>query len=297
MNLGSLESEDVQNLRGWMDTHGLLLFREQQLSVAEEVAFAKVFPWDERTPPERLHGLHGRWMLPEWPMVLVQGHGAFAGHAGFEGLPDGTLQHPNTTDEWHSDGMHSLLTPPIHTQMYSLEAPARGGETLFCSAHDAWDALPPEQQALASRLRVRYQRATHPLAPDGLSAEPTADSLDDVALDEGQEVIHPLCRTHPHSGRRGIYAAPMFTHSLEMDGVVLPAAESHRLLGELLRASIGKTPHLRHAWKPRDLVCWDNRRVLHSGTPRARMVGRRLIHRIRMTSAERPSGARREAAL
>ena len=97
------------------------------------------------------------------------------------------------------------------------------------------------------------------------------------------------------------HALPLLMlHTATVDlptGVVLPTAESHRLLGELLRASIGKTPHLRHAWKPRDLVCWDNRRVLHSGTPRARMVGRRLIHRIRMTSAERPVGARREAAL
>jgi hypothetical protein len=53
----------------------------------------------------------------------------------------------------------------------------------------------------------------------------------------------------------GIFAAPMFAHSVvAADGTPMPADASHRVLGEVLRASVGKTEHYRHRWRQNDLV-------------------------------------------
>ena len=53
----------------------------------------------------------------------------------------------------------------------------------------------------------------------------------------------------------GIFAAPMFANSLVAPGEeVMPVEESHRVLGKLMRASVGKTPQYRHTWRVNDLV-------------------------------------------
>jgi hypothetical protein len=336
-------------------------------------------------------------------MVIVQGHGTFEGHPGFAGLPDGTLSHPNTTYEWHTDGAHSLTTPPVHTQMYALEVPDRGGETMFCSANDAFDELDGAEQDAASQLHVRYQSATNVVAADGLSAQrpgvddeefterdgaldglasTPAQEEDDgpadtsvqpiaresrtshapVALDEGEEVMHPLVVVHPATGRRGTYAPhclPSHLAARLTDLLCLVASMQGSLPRRCLRTRSWWQTALRcrrmrriacwarfcgRLWARRSTTatggarmtscesallascgtryrnasascglwpaawadspasccidscgrCWDNRAVLHSGTPQDGMAGQRLIHRIRMTGCARPRGTARE---
>lgn len=56
-DLGHLSDADADQLRAWMAQYGLLLFRDQQLEVREEVEFARLFEYDRDAKPERLHGL------------------------------------------------------------------------------------------------------------------------------------------------------------------------------------------------------------------------------------------------
>ena len=71
--------------------------------------------------------------------------------------------------------------------------------------------------------------------------------------DEGERVTHPLIQVHPQNGRLALIAVPMFMHSFEgMD-----VAESHTLLGELMRTGVGGCSGARiyqHSWRRGDLV-------------------------------------------
>jgi alpha-ketoglutarate-dependent taurine dioxygenase len=71
--------------------------------------------------------------------------------------------------------------------------------------------------------------------------------------DGDQRVIHPVIQVHPGNGRLALVAVPMFTHSFEgMD-----VAESHTLLGELMRTGVGGPRGARiyqHSWRRGDLV-------------------------------------------
>ncbi len=47
----------------------------------------------------------------------------------------------------------------------------------------------------------------------------------------------------------------------------MPVAEGRALLLELQALATRPEFVYRHAWRPRDLVMWDNRAVLHRGRP------------------------------
>ena len=104
--------------------YGLLHFPNQTLTPAEEVAFMKLLPWDKQAPPEKLYGPLGvpgvdgdfyrRWRLPEQLDILCQGEGLVQNH---HGVPDGVLNSGKPVQEFHTDGVHELDTPPIATSM------------------------------------------------------------------------------------------------------------------------------------------------------------------------------------
>ena len=71
--------------------------------------------------------------------------------------------HCRTGLEWHSDGSRAL------TMLSCAEAPSAGGETLFASSSQLFDALPPEDQALAARALAVCERRAHAL-PASLAA-------------------------------------------------------------------------------------------------------------------------------
>jgi taurine dioxygenase len=73
------------------------------------------------------------------------------------------------------------------------------------------------------------------------------------------EVLHPVVRTHPESGRKSLYVNPMFTQRI--DG--LGKHESDSLLA-MLHAHCQRIEfQCRFAWRPGSLAIWDNRSVQH----------------------------------
>ena len=70
---------------------------------------------------------------------------------------------------------------------------------------------------------------------------------------------HPVVRTHPETGRKGLYVNAVFTsHIVGMD-----AAESDRLLERLYRQATVPEYQCRFRWRPYSVAFWDNRAVQH----------------------------------
>lgn len=73
---------------------------------------------------------------------------------------------------------------------------------------------------------------------------------------------HPVVRTHPVSGRRGLFVNEGFTSRI----VELEKKESDAVLG-YLRGHIAKPEFtVRWRWKQFDLAFWDNRLTQHCAT-------------------------------
>ena len=137
----------------------------------------------------------------------------------------------------------------------------------------AYDTLSNEMKARIANLRgvhciskLRNHRV-EVTRPGGAAYYKTQNSIPDEC--------HPIVRTHPVSGRKGLYISPRFTIGIEnMDDV-----EAQPLLDELFDHQIKPEHVYRHNWQVDDLVMWDNRSVNHHACGGYEMGDIRRIHR------------------
>ena len=88
-------------------------------------------------------------------------------------------------------------------------------------------------------------------------------------------VVRPLVRRHPLSGRKGLY----FGSHVAIGIVGWPDDRARALIAELTAQACQAAFQYRHHWRRGDALFWDNRRLLHAGTPYDTAGDRRLMHR------------------
>jgi taurine dioxygenase len=235
-----LSDEDFARLHRAHLRHHVLVFRDQRITPAQQVAFSA------RWGPLQRHVLH-QFAHPEQPEVLIVSNIVENGKP--IGLGDAGVF-------WHSD-LSYKERPSLGSFLHAQELPAEGGDTLFANQHLAWDELPE-----GLRGAVQGERAEHSylkvyaelqrrspwrpnLSPEQIAAVPT--------------VSHPIVRTHPETGRQALFVSEHFTTRV----VGLPDDESEALLQALYAHSTQERYIYRHRWLPGDMVFWDNRSVLH----------------------------------
>ncbi len=214
----------VSELQGLFDRCLVLLFRGQSLSPHVQIAFARHF---------------GTLQTPELSMIS---------NVGRDGRPQGN--HPNlTTLLWHTDASYATC-PPNATVLYAEVVPAMGGHTLFADTLAAYEALSEVDRARLASLRVIHDVS---VMVGRVGYSPPQQSKPPVE--------HPLVRTHPPTGRRGIYIGG------HVDRIVgLWDDESAELIARLMTHMTQPQFVYEHTWQPGDLLIWDNRATLHRAT-------------------------------
>src|SRR5205814_5370949 len=135
--------------------------------------------------------------------------------------------------------------------------------TLFANQHRAWDTLPS-----ALRYAVDGRRAEHWYLCKYAELQrrnPWRPDLTQAQIDAVPPIAQPIVRTHPETGRKALFVSEHFTTRV----IGLPEDESRALLDELFARSTRPEFVYRHAWRPGDMVFWDNRSLMHlaAGTP------------------------------
>jgi taurine dioxygenase len=104
------------------------------------------------------------------------------------------------------------------------------------------------------------------LAATGPRALP-AELVDEIKQQIPFGVSHPLLRTHPETGKTGLYLHGGFLrHDSLYDGRTnspLGEAESKGILRELLQQHSRPEYSCRFKWLPGSIAFWDNRAVQH----------------------------------
>lgn len=226
--------------------HHLLVFRNQHITPAQQVAFS------QRFGALQVHVLP-QFRLPEYPEVLIVSN--ILQDDKPIGLGDAGVY-------WHSD-MSYKERPALGTMLYAKELPSEGGDTLFANMHAVLAALP---ESLAERLEGRY--AEHSYVHKHVELRKLGawrPKLTEQQLRDVKPVSHPMVRTHPESGRQALYVSEHFTTRV----IGMPEDESQALLRDLFAISIRDEHVYRHVWSDHDLVFWDNRSLMHraGGTP------------------------------
>jgi len=169
---------------------------------------------------------------------------------------------------WHSDDSYKAV-PCSLTMLYGVEVPEIGGNTQFTNMYAAYDDLPAEMKVRVAGLSVVHK----------YDSPRKGTKIATLGTDEASQlpdVVHPLVRRHPETGRKALYMNPN-----RMSHVVgLERAESDRLLDTLILHAIHPKYQYRHKWRPGDIVIWDNRCTMHKANADYPAGARRVMHRI-----------------
>ncbi|MBR9835794.1 MAG: taurine dioxygenase [Alphaproteobacteria bacterium] len=157
---------------------------------------------------------------------------------------------------WHSD-MSFLEEPALGSVLYGIEIPPYGGDTLFANQIAAFEALSKGMQDMLSGLTAIHS-ASREYGTEGYSAKARSSMQANQAPD-APEFEHPVVRTHPETGRRGLYVNPAFT--LRFSGMT--RRESRPLLNFLFEHSREERFTCRFRWQANSVAFWDNRCVWH----------------------------------
>jgi taurine dioxygenase len=231
---GALSEETVSAIRGALVAHHVLVFRDQDLSMDQQLAFGRRFGELDTHP-----FVHGNPDHPEILDIVTE--------------PDDRI---NFGGGWHTD-VTFLPEPDLGSILYAVEVPPSGGDTLFANQHAAYEALSDTMKGMLDGL-VAVHTASHQYGEGGASTMSKAMKTRNAEL-SGATVEHPVVRTHPESGRKGLYVNRAFTTRIKG----LTADESRALLTFLFRHAVKEAFTCRLVWAPGTLAMWDNRSVQH----------------------------------
>jgi alpha-ketoglutarate-dependent 2,4-dichlorophenoxyacetate dioxygenase len=217
--------------------HQLLLFRDQDLPPAAQVAFARRFG------EVQVHVMD-QYRASAYPELYT------LSNLDAEGRPTG--KHPDRgTLAWHTDGSWQRITGQA-TMLYAERMPASGGDTGFADMYSAYDALDPAERARLAGLRAIHnlnfsrnrRHGEEPMTEAQRAAVPPVD--------------HPVVRTHPETGRKCLYLGD---HAETIQG--WDYEEGRAFIEALNERIVGLARIYTHRWRPGDFMVWDNRCLLH----------------------------------
>lgn len=245
-----LPAATVAALRAALGEHGVLFFRDQQLSEAQHIAFAEQFA--------RININRFFKAVEGWPQI-----------AEVRKEPEQTR---NIGGGWHTDHSYDQV-PALGSVLYAREVPEAGGDTIFASMYAAYDALSDGLKRTLDGLRAVHS-SRHVFGAKADRGEEMMGRLGNAEA-ATQDAVHPMVITHPISGRRALYVNRGFTTHIEG----WTAEESRPLLEYLYQHGARPEFSCRFTWRPGSMAFWDNRATWHLAVNDYHGQ-RRLMHRI-----------------
>jgi taurine dioxygenase len=235
-----IDGETVDGIRqALLESGGLLVFRRQFITPEQHIAFSRRFG------SLMIHVL-SQYLLPGHPEILR------VSNVIENGQPIGL---GDAGQYWHSD-LSYTPEPSLGSLLHALELPSEGGDTSFANMTAAYDELPADiKQRLMGKRAVHSYRHSY----DRMSGSKWRPPMTQEQKDAIPEVIHPVIRTHPETGRKVLFVNEGFTSRI----LDIPEAESRELLQFLFSHSTRPGFVYRHQWQDHDLVFWDNRCTIH----------------------------------
>ncbi len=252
----------AEDILGLIDTYSFLCFPAQSMNDEALLAFTRALG-----EPEPEHVTLGR-----------TGKTVYFGTVG-NVSDDGTKKgnaHPNTKYQtgnqlWHADS--SFRERPCSvTITHAHEVPGEGGATEFVSTRAAYARLPKDMRETIEPLKVIH---------DYVFSRSQVAPVDPAHAASLPPVAHRLVRKNPGTGARNYYVGSHTRSVVGWGGV-----ESRTLIDDLMARATRREDILAHQWRAGDTVIWDNRCLLHRGTPYDANRWRRRMRQTRVAGIE-----------
>lgn len=228
----------AEEIRGLLLEHKVLFFRNQDITRAEHVAFARYFG-----------------DLEDHPVA-----GSDPDHPGLVQIYRNDKRE-NYENSYHTDGQWRE-TPAMGCVLRCIECPPEGGDTIWVNMVEAYKNLPEDIQRKIEGLKVKCS------IEHGFGAVmPEAQRLE--LGRKNPMVEHPVVRTHPETGEKILYVCSFATHfanyhtpeNVRYGQDKSPGASL--LLNYLMSQAAIPEYQVRFRWQPGSVAMWDNRCTQH----------------------------------
>ena len=242
VNLGDASRDDTlfAEIRSLLLEHRVVFLRDQDITRAEHVAFARRFG-----------------ELEDHPVV-----GSDPDHPGlvriYKSLDSKKEHYENA---WHTDATWREK-PPFGCVLRCVECPPVGGDTMWANMALAFEKLPAHIQQQIAGLRAR-----HSIEATFGAAMPIEKRL--ALKAQFPDAEHPVVRTHPDTGEKILFVNGFTTHFTNFH---TPAnvryGQDYQPGAALLLAYLVSQVQIpeyqvRWRWQPGDVAMWDNRSTQH----------------------------------
>ena len=240
-----LSKADVAAVEAGMDRYAVLIFRDQNITDDQQMAFTQNFG--------EIENAKGGNITKDNEYRLKKGM-VDVSNLDKDGKPlprDDRRRMFNLGNRlWHSDS--SFRAKPAKYSILSARSVAsQGGNTEFADMRAAYDTLDD-----ATRAEIEDLVCEHSLMYSRGSM-----GFSDLTDDEKammKPVRQRLVRTHPVTGRKSLYLS---SHAGLIVGWLVP--ESRDFLRDLNEHATQRELVYTHRWRQYDLVVWDNRQTMH----------------------------------
>ncbi len=244
-----LSRDDAAAIHAGMDRYAVLVFRDQKIDDAQQLAFTRALGEIERAIGTSLRATADQRLPTTFADVsnLDRTNTPFA-------RDDRRRLFAIGNRLWHSDSSFKV-TPAKYSLLHAISIPSKGGDTQFADMRAGYDALDEETTALVADMVCEHSQ---------MFSRQLIGFLD--FNDEERERFRPvrqcMVRVHPVTGRKSLYLS---SHAGEIVGWPMP--EARGFLRDLIEHATQREFVYTHKWRPGDLVMWDNRQTMHRARP------------------------------
>ena len=258
-----LRPEEVAAIEKGMDTHAVLVFRDQNLTDEQQLAFTLNFgELESYKTPGHVRKPEDHRLGPD-----IADFSNLDKHGNIMSAEDRVWFFKLGDRLWHSDSSFRPI-PAKYSLLSGRIIPSWGANTEFAdmrAAYDGLDARTKEEiNDLVCEHSLIYSRAAIgmvDLTPEEIAAF--------------KPVRQRLVRVHPVTGRKSLFLS---SHAGAIVGWTIP--ETRVFLRDLTEHATQREFVYSHAWRQHDLVMWDNRATMH----RARRFDRNEVRDVRRTT-------------
>jgi taurine dioxygenase len=227
-------------MRALLLAHKVLFLRDQDISRAEHVAFARRFG-----------------ELEDHPVV-----GSDPDHPGLVRIYKDLDSKPeHYENSWHCDTTWREC-PSMGAVLRCVETPAVGGDTIWVNMAEAYRRLPD-----AVKERIAGLRARHSIEATFGAVMPIEARL--KLKERYPDPEHPVVRTHPETGEKVLFVSGFATHftnfhtprNVRFGQDYAPGAA--QLLEYLIAQAAIPEYQVRWRWTKNSVAIWDNRCTQH----------------------------------
>ncbi len=238
VDLANLDDETFDEIhQAWLDNL-VVFFRDQDLTPEQQIAFGERF---------------GELIIHPYVKSLE-------GHPAVVPIIKEPEDKANFGGGWHTD-VTFMERPAMAAILYARETPTCGGDTLWANQQLAYDRLSDGMKdMLDGMIAIHSAGAQYGRNSESSKNRDKRRSMDTAVTEDAETTIeHPVIRTHPETGRKGLYVNPGFT--VKFKGMT--RRESRPLLKFLYDHGTREEFTCRFRWTGDALAMWDNRCTQH----------------------------------